>query len=186
MANLDDGQIHTLARALSKFEADADVVLLDMAAGLSRQTLAMLRASDRILIIATPDIAAMTDAYAIMKLLSRCEPRLPLGLVVNRARSAAEAEQVTARLTSMAEQFLGRKLACLGWIPDEPSLERWAIAGRPFVLGDPQSTASQALRILAERVLASPLPATPTGHAAGYFDRLCEMVGLTEVERVRS
>ena len=186
MANLDDGQLQTLARALSKLEANADVVLIDMAAGLSRQTLAMLRASDRILIIATPDIAAITDAYAVMKLLSRHEPRLPLGLVVNRARSAAEAEQVTARLTSMTEQFLGRKLAYLGWIPDEPSLARWAVLGRPFVLGDPQSKASQALRVLTENILASPMPATPTGSPAGYFNRLCELVSVTDVEAVGS
>lgn len=178
MANLEDDQIRTLARTLAETERDSDVVLLDTAAGLSRQTLAILRASSRILLITSPDIAAMTDAYALLKLMTRYEPRLPVGLVVNRARSRAEADEVTARLISMSQRFLDRALDAFGWIPEEPSFARWGTNGTPVVLADPGSAASHGLRALAQRILDSPAVSVDgdTGRSARYFDRLSELL----------
>ena len=178
MANLEDHQICALARTLAEIEGGSDVVLLDTAAGLSRQTLAMLRVCSRILLISTPDVAAMTDAYALLKLMTRYEPSLPVGLVVNRARSRPEADLVTARLTSMTERFLGRTLDPFGWIPEDPSLGRWAADGRPVVLADPGSAASHGLRALADRLLDHPAGTSRRAPAGGakYFDRLSEML----------
>ena len=181
MANLESAQIGTLARALANVEEEVDMVLLDTAAGLARQTLAILRASSRILLITTPDIAAMTDAYALLKLMTRYEPELPAGLVVNRARSLTEAEEVTARLTSMSERFLGRPLEGFGWIPETPSLARWATEGRPFVLADPESAVSHGMKALADKLLACsrPFPATPSGRQPRYFERLSALMAGT-------
>jgi len=178
MANLEDDQIRALARTLAEIERGTDVVLLDTAAGLSRQTLAMLRASSRILLIITPDVAAMTDAYALLKLVTRSEPTLPVGLVVNRARSRPEADQVTARLTSMSERFLGRTLDAFGWISEDSSLARWAAEGRLVVLADPGCAFSHGLRALAERLLDHSAGASRSapGRQGSYFDRLSEML----------
>lgn len=185
MANLDDGQLGVLARGLAAAEEDSDIVLLDTAAGLARQTLAILRASARIIVIATPDIGAMSDAYALIKLLTRSQPQTTLFLLVNRARERAEAEEVTARLNSMTERFLDRTLENLGSIPDDPSIERWAREGKPAVLAEPGSAASRALRAAGNRLLdsARSVPMTPVGSQRRYFDRLCEILAGTEFVR---
>ena len=167
-----------LARALADIEGDADVVLVDTAAGLSRQTLALLRATSRILLVTTPDIAAMTDAYALLKLLARSHPQALFGLLVNRARSSSEAVEVAARLSSMCDRFLGRQLEDFGWIPEEASVTRWASEGIPIVLGDPQSEVSRTFKSVAERVLTFSwtLPTGTNSSASRYFDRLSEVL----------
>ena len=178
MANLKDSQMRVLARTLADIEGDADVLLVDTAAGLSRQTLALLRATSRILLVTTPDIAAMTDAYALLKLLARSHPQAHFGLLVNRARSSSEAGEVAARLSSMSDRFLGRQLEDLGWIPEEASVTRWASKGIPIVLGDPQSEVSRTFKSVAERVLAFSwtVPTGTNNSASRYFDRLSEVL----------
>jgi len=184
MANLDDGQMHTLARALAEAEEGTDIVLLDTAAGLARQNLALLRASAMVLVVTTPDIPAMTDAYGLIKLLSRSSTSIPVGLLVNRARNRTEAEEVALRLTSLSEKFLGRKPEPLGWVPEDSSFSRRAAEGKPLVLADPQSAAAGALKSVADKLLSS-VPMIPQARLEErYFDHLCEVLARGEPERV--
>src|SRR5688572_21581197 len=69
MSEMTSFELHLLASGLREVENDYRYLLVDSAAGVSHQTLAFARASDATLIVTTPDLTAMTDAYAFLKLL---------------------------------------------------------------------------------------------------------------------
>ena len=67
----------------------------------------------------TPDPAALTDAYAFMKLvLRRTGGRAP-GIVVNTAAGAPEAKRTAEALINASRTFLKATPAYLGFVPND-------------------------------------------------------------------
>ena len=75
-----------------------------------------------------------------------------IGLVVNNARDASEAQLVFAQLEVAASRFLNRRLTYFGFIAHDPSVRDAVLVQRPIVDHLPQSPASRCFRILASRL----------------------------------
>jgi flagellar biosynthesis protein FlhG len=121
-----------------------DVVVVDAGAGLEGVVrMAMLRAS-RLVAVTVPEPTALTDAYALMKLVSLQLPELPIDVIVNRALDEADGRQAYERLAAATERFLRRGIRYLGAIPED-TMVRAAVR-------DPQH-------------LLELLSASPAGHA---------------------
>jgi flagellar biosynthesis protein FlhG len=60
-------------------EQQADVILIDTGAGISSNVLSFTRAADHVLIVTTPEPTAITDAYAVIKVVSRPNDRAANG-----------------------------------------------------------------------------------------------------------
>jgi len=119
MADLSTYELHLIATGLEELEFDYRYLLVDSAAGISRQTLAFAGACDEVLIVTTPDLTAMTDAYAFMKVLTANRPEIRPLLLVNRAQDEAEANDVIERICRVCEHFLAARPLSLGWLPDD-------------------------------------------------------------------
>jgi len=119
MANLSAYELHLIATGLEELECDYRYVLVDSAAGISLQTLAFAGACDEVLIVTTPDLTALTDAYAFVKVLTANRPEVRPLLLVNRARGEAEASDVIERMSSACERFLATLPLSLGWLPED-------------------------------------------------------------------
>ena len=89
MADLTDFDRQRLVDALGELEQQCDIILIDTGAGISPNVLSFTRAADHVLIVTTPEPTAITDAYAVVKVISRdgCERRL--SLLVNQTSRAA-------------------------------------------------------------------------------------------------
>src|SRR5205814_7227981 len=87
MADLTDFDRQRLVDALGELEQQCDIILIDTGAGISPNVLSFTRAADHVLVVTTPEPTAITDAYAVVKVISRdgCERRL--SLLVNQTRS---------------------------------------------------------------------------------------------------
>ncbi len=158
LAGLREYELEMIGRGLGRIEAGYEFLLVDSAAGLSRQTVAFAAACDRTVLVTTPDVTAMTDAYAFLKVFVRqCAaagvPReLPL-LVVNRATSDQEAQDVGDRLREVTRKFLDQRLDVLGWIPDDRAVFRCTQRRKSVVSGEPESAVAQALEHIVARLL---------------------------------
>src|SRR5690606_8251328 len=128
-------------------------LLVDSAAGVSSQTVAFAAASDVVLLATTPDITAMTDAYAFFKVLLRRRPGVNPLLVVNRARDYDEAYSVACRMDQVSRRYLGRAPRWIGYVPDDPLVVRSVNERTPLVLLDPDGEASRALGGIASALL---------------------------------
>ncbi|MDG1049631.1 MAG: P-loop NTPase [Planctomycetota bacterium] len=157
LAGLQEYELEMIGRGLTRVEPLYAYLLVDSAAGLSRQTVAFAAACDQTLLVTTPDVTAMTDAYAFLKVFTRqCEAlgerrALPL-LVVNRAANADEASQVGARLQEVTRKFLDRRLEVLGWLPEDRAVFRSTQQRQSVVAGEPDSPVAQALELVATKL----------------------------------
>lgn len=152
MAGLTAYELHLVAVGLESVEQEYQHVLVDSAAGISNQTIAFAAASDVVLVVTTPDVTALTDAYAFLKvLLQRRGDLVPL-FVVNRATSEDEALHVADRLRNVSRKFLGREPRYLGYLPDDRHVVEAVNARRPAVLHSPAAPFAQALHELAVRL----------------------------------
>ncbi|MFT7668892.1 MAG: flagellar biosynthesis protein FlhG [Planctomycetota bacterium] len=149
MAELSAFEMHRVAEALEQLETEYSYLIVDSAAGVSNQTVAFASASDLVVVITTPAVTAMTDAYAFIKVLLRSNPQaIPL-LVVNRAHSTEEAQSVVKRMGTVCERFLSRSPRFIGWIPFDETVIG-AINGRQALVDfDPTAPAARALEKLA-------------------------------------
>lgn len=150
----DDNQARERALAeLAAVSADFDIVVIDTGAGIGPATLAVLERADLALGVTTPDAAAVTDAYALCKVLHLRGRRLPR-LVVNRVRSRDEAMRTAAKLATVARKFLSAEVSLCGWLPDDAAIDAAVRDQRPLALGE-QGAALEDLRGLVAAALAS-------------------------------
>src|SRR5205814_680835 len=157
MADLTDFDRQRLVDALGELETQADIILIDTGAGISPNVLSFTRAADHVLVVTTPEPTAITDAYAVVKVISRGASGLApvedqsrrLSLLVNQAKSQMEYRVVYERNSKVARQFLNVSLYDAGYIPSDESVPLAVRRRTPFVLGAPRCPASQCIAQLA-------------------------------------
>ncbi len=170
MADLSDDDRQRLVDALGDLEHLADVILIDTGAGISPNVLSFTRAADHVLIVTTPEPTAITDAYAVVKVLSRDGGERRVSLLVNQVRSASEAKVVHGRIAQVAKQFLGVSVLDGGYVLADEVVPQAVRRRTPFVLGSPSSSASKCVAQLAMRLEQGVGGAS--AESAGFFSRM--------------
>lgn len=151
---------------LRSFEAQFDFVLVDTGAGLAPKVLDFAAAADQLLLLTTPEVTSIADAYALFKVLLQRRPDLEAGLLVNMAESATEAAELHEKFGQMVRRFLGAEIDNRGYIPLDRYVREAAKRQIPFALATPPPPATRALSRLAEG-LAEERPAlAPQGFFA--------------------
>ena len=153
MTDLSAFELHLIAAGLEELERDYRYLVVDSAAGVSLQTIGLAQASDVVLVVTTPDLTAMTDAYAFLKVLEGRSPGCRSLLLVNRVSGESEALEVSDRIARVCRRFLGKAPQLVGWIPEDDSVTRCVNQRGPVVMNAPHAPASSALRRVAVGVL---------------------------------
>jgi flagellar biosynthesis protein FlhG len=169
MADLSDFDRQRLVNALGELETQADIILIDTGAGISPNVLSFTRAADHVLIVTTPEPTAITDAYAVVKVISRDGGDRRLSLLVNQARSQMESRVVFDRIAKVAKQFLGVDVLEAGYVPADENVPQAVRRRTPFVLGTPKCPASQCIAQLAMRLEQGVGARLDSG---GFFSRM--------------
>ena len=173
LADLDDFSREKLLRELSRFEESDDLIILDTATGIGRQTIHFAGAADEIAIVTTPEPTAFSDAYATLKVLAQRSRVGQPFLVVNRTGSAEEARRTAKRIQTVSHRFLGFEPELLGHIPEDATVGTSVLRQEPLVSLFPQSSAAQALVGLTDRILEDSGPYEPIGlEPEGIFRRM--------------
>jgi flagellar biosynthesis protein FlhG len=152
LANLGPQDHHELGEILKSICGHFDIVLVDTAAGIGSSVLWFNTFVDYNILVLTPDPTAMTDAYALIKVLSRDYRRQNFHLLVNQVKNEAEARQVYEHLSRVASHFLNLNLDYLGAVPRDASVSQGVRSQVPFIKVAPQSKAALTLFRHAERL----------------------------------
>jgi flagellar biosynthesis protein FlhG len=153
IANLDDFRRECFLRSLSHLDAETDLIVIDTGSGLSRNVTSLALAADEILVVTTPEPTAVSQAYAMIKVLATYRQTPPLKILVNMASSPSEAAAVYGRICKVAEQFLKSAPESWGYIEEDPAVRRAVRNQEPFLLSAPASPAALAVERLAQCVL---------------------------------
>lgn len=169
MADLTDFDRGRIVDALAELEHQADIILIDTGAGISPNVLAFTRAADHVLIVTTPEPTAITDAYAVIKVLSREEHPRRVSLLVNQVRSPAEARVVHGRIAKVAKQFLSVSVFDAGYVMSDEAVPVAVRRRVPFMLAAPRSPAARCIAKLAMRLEQGVNSPSDMG---GFFNRM--------------
>jgi flagellar biosynthesis protein FlhG len=157
LADLDDFRREGLYRELSRLAQDADLLIVDTASGASRLTSQFARAATELVVVTTPEPTSYSDAYGLIKVLHAQGLAATPAVLVNRAPSVEEAEEVAHNLASLTRRFLAMNIGSLGALPDDPSVVQAVRRQEPVLTAFPKCPASLAFRALAARLWARPL-----------------------------
>jgi flagellar biosynthesis protein FlhG len=142
-----------LLNELDSIQDRFDVLLIDTAAGISSNVMYFNFAAMEKVVVVTNEPTSLTDAYALIKVLTNKYHQKRFKVLVNSARSASEASKIYRSLGLVADQYLGSpSLDYLGWIPYDKMVPA-AIRKQQMVLQRyPDTPASKSFMELARRL----------------------------------
>ena len=144
---------------LSDYIAEFDIMLIDTAAGISANVIYFNINADEILVVATPEPTSITDAYALMKVLSVKHNTANFKLIVNSAINEKEAEDVYNQLNLVTGRFLDISLEYYGSVMQDANIPKGVRQQKAVSELAPLTKASRCFAALARKVAASPVPA---------------------------
>jgi flagellar biosynthesis protein FlhG len=170
MADLAESDRRRIVTELDMLSESADALIIDTGAGIGRNVLSFTSTADHVVVVTTPEPTAITDAYAVMKVLVRCGTAGRISVMVNMAKSREEAKQVHERIASVARQFLKTDVAFSGYVLTDPAVQQAVRKRAPFAQLFPNSPATQCIQAWAHRIDHHVEFSPPT--KSGFFTRL--------------
>ncbi len=185
MAELGPEAHAGIIQAFSELSLDLDVLIVDTAAGISDVVTSFTRAAQEVVVVVCDEPASITDAYAIIKLLSREHGMFRFRILANRAQSAQQGREIYNKILKVTDRFLDVALDYMGYVPEDEYLRKSVKKQRPVVEAFPRSKSAQAFATLADKADKWPLPAAASGHLEFFVERLITPFATdTEIEAV--
>lgn len=157
---------------LDQLEKSVDIFLIDTAAGISSNVLYFNTVAQEILVVVTADPTSVTDAYAIMKILSQRHGEKKFKLLINMARTAQESKDVYRKLTLVSNQFLNISIDYCGFIPQDDYLRMAVLEQKAVVDLYPNAKSSLRFIELANEILRWSVNDVPKGNVQFLWKQL--------------
>jgi flagellar biosynthesis protein FlhG len=152
LATLDSDRRKALREAVSQTDIGQHVVIADTHPGIGPLTVDVLQEARVTIVVSTPEPTALTDTYALFKILSETDLRGPAGLVINQVSSAGQAEETAQHLDAVARRFLGRGSDYWGHVVHDAAVPRSVRQQRAVLVSAPRSGAAHAVRQIARTI----------------------------------
>lgn len=178
LAQLSAAELTGLIHAFSELDTPLDTLIVDTAAGISDGVTSFVRAAHEVLLVVCNDPSSITDAYALIKVLSR-QPGLDrFNVVANMSRNETEGRQLFAHLSRVADRFLDVNLNYLGSVPQDEWLRRALRRQKVVIEAYPSSRSALAFQKLAATIARWPTAQSPRGHVEFFVERMLPQVAL--------
>jgi flagellar biosynthesis protein FlhG len=156
MTALTLAERYAIFSQLNEFMRDFDIMLIDTAAGISSNVLYFNINADEIIVVAAPEPTSITDAYALMKVLSVRYGSDQFKLVVNSVISEQEADEVYRQISLVADRFLSIKIEFYGGIALDENVKKGVRQQKVVSELAPLSKASRNFSALARKIATTP------------------------------
>ncbi len=170
--NLNRNEQRKLHKKLGRCSELANIIIIDTGAGLNRNVIEFILASEEVLLITTPEPTALADAYAVIKAYSTYTERRNIKLVVNRIHEEEECEDVAEKINQTTKKFLGLSVDCLGYIYEDKAVLDAVHRQEPFIIANEKSPASRCVTELAKSLLSGERMNSVSRGWRGFLDRL--------------
>jgi flagellar biosynthesis protein FlhG len=184
LANLSAAGHLGLVQAFSALSNRVDTLIVDTSAGIAHSVVQFTQAAQHVLLVVCDEPASMTDAYALVKVLSRNHAVTRFHVLANMVRAPGEGEGLFEKLQRVTGRFLDVTLEYVGEIPEDPYLRRAIREQRPVLAAFPSCPASRAFKKLALKADKWPVPECPRGNLEFFVERLVRKPQL-RLEAVR-
>ncbi|RQD67774.1 MAG: MinD/ParA family protein [Tindallia sp. MSAO_Bac2] len=151
--DMSEEKLQRIIQRFNELNTLFDIVIIDTGAGLTKNILSFVNASDETILVTTPEPTSLTDAYAMIKAISREPERTKVSVVVNRAETHEEADQNFEKLLNASMKFLNFPIHSLGIILDDYRVKKSVQLQVPFLIKYPNSIASRNVELISRKVL---------------------------------
>ena len=173
LTELDSSQRLHLLNELDTLQDLFDVLLIDTGAGISSNVMYFNFAAMEKVVVVTNEPTSLTDAYALIKVLTLRYQQKKFKILVNSARNEAEAERVYRHLSMVVDKFLGSpSLDYFGWIPYDKLVPAAVRRQRLVLMEYPDAPASKSFMVLAKRMISSDDESVFEGDIRFFWQRL--------------
>lgn len=157
---------------------ELDFLIIDTGAGIGGSTQLFLEAADEVVVVTVPDPAAITDAYAVIKIVSRFKNNELL--LLNMVKNEAEATRIYENVKRVANANIGSNLnlELIGYVASDKSVARSIKQRTLFTDDEAYGSASVQIKQIASNLLyrleRKVLKDEQSRSFGGFFKRLIE------------
>ncbi|MGI9341435.1 MAG: MinD/ParA family protein [Gammaproteobacteria bacterium] len=163
-----------IVNAFSDVSENLDVLLVDTAAGISDSVLRFAEAAHEVVVVVCDEPTSITDAYAIIKLLSAERGVSTFRILTNMTRRGGDGTKLFQKLMRVTDRFLRVTMEHAGSIPFDERVWRAVQQQTPFITAFPTSTAAAAIKKLAHRADNWEIPREARGNIEFFVERLLQ------------
>lgn len=171
---LDSGHKLKLLDGLDSLNIEFDYLLIDTEAGISENVTYFNTAAQEILLVTTPDPTAITDVYALMKLLSTRYHEKYFNLVVNMVSNEEEGLDVYRKLSIVSNRYLDISIDYFGSIPVDRQMSEAIRKQQAIVELYPHGNTAAAFASLADRIATVTTRRYPKGSVQFFWKQLLQ------------
>ncbi|KTC85751.1 MULTISPECIES: MinD/ParA family protein [Legionella] len=172
MTQLSPAEHAGIIDAFNELTDDVDYMIIDTAAGISDTVLSFARSSQELIVIVCDEPTSLTDAYALIKVMSKRYEWSHFHVLANMIRNAREGKELFNKLYRVAEQFLDVRLDYLGAIPFDERIHEAVKKQKPVLISYPESNAAKSFLQLADTVEDWPYKHSLGGNTSFFLERL--------------
>ncbi|MEX1031013.1 MAG: MinD/ParA family protein [Paenibacillaceae bacterium] len=149
LLRLSEEDLEHFSEQINELNGYVDYILFDTGAGLSKETLKFIVSAHETIVVTTPEPTAITDAYAIIKMVHGMNYKVPFNLVVNRVSELNEGKRTAEKISLVAKQFLKLEIPMLGYIDEDPCVQKAVRKQIPFSVAFPNCSAAKSISNMA-------------------------------------
>ncbi len=177
MTQLSSAEHAGIIDSFNELTDDLDYMIIDTAAGISDTVLSFARSSQELIVVVCDEPTSLTDAYALIKVMSKRYQWRHFHILANMIRRTEDGITLFNKLLRVSEQFLDVQLEYLGGVPFDDYIHQAVKKQKPAVLAYPDSKAAVALRELSNTVESWPYKPTLRGNTSFFLERLVTVAG---------
>jgi len=172
LTHLSEEQRMQLVCALEEIEDSFDTLVLDTGAGIGSNVTFFNAAAQDVVVVVTPEPTSITDAYAMIKVMSRDHGLRRFRLLVNQVEGREQGLEVYRGFVGVVDRFLADvTVRYQGCVPRDPAVGRAVMERRLLLRGHPEAPAAQAVARLADDFLREAAKTGPPVGTMGFFWR---------------
>lgn len=155
---------------------DFEYILIDSPAGIEWGFRNALAPADEVIVVTNPEAPAVRDADRIIGLIEAEERKIPVSLVINRAKSDMIRKGDMLSVSDVLEIL---SIQLLGVVPDDEQILIASNKGAPLTLDDRKTPAGAAFYGIARRLTGEKVPLDDAHPKGGVLRRLARMFGTS-------
>jgi len=172
LTRLSETQRMTMVLALEELEDSYDTLILDTGAGIGSNVTFFNAAAQDLIVVVTPEPTSLTDAYAMIKVMSRDHGIKRFRLLVNQVEAAEQGPRVYKQLVTVTDRFLADvTIRYQGHVPRDLHVSQAVMQQKLLLELYPESPSALALGRVADDFLREAATAAPPPGTMGFFWR---------------
>lgn len=149
---------------VEQLNGHVDFIIFDTGAGLSKETLKFIISAHETIIVTTPEPTAITDAYALIKMVHHMGHSISFQLVVNQTLDTKEGRQTADKIRLVAQKFLQLDIPMLGFVGADANVSKAVKRQVPFTIAYPSCNAARGIQLLADNYISKVRNTRVTDH----------------------